>query len=106
MEFHQLSRLLQFSAFSSKSSESLDISNAPRKDTKHSTVLMSTKQKSREDYLEEFQGLFFFVKKVDEEILKRTKSDRFVDFFKKRQKKVVFINDPWLPSLTKKHILL
>ena len=59
MEFYQLSRLLQFSAFSSKSSESLDISNAPRKDTKQSTVLISTKQKSIEDYLEEFQGLFF-----------------------------------------------
>ena len=64
MEFHQLSHLLQFSAFSSKSSESLDISNAPRKDTKHSTVLMSTKQKSREDYLEEFQGLFFSLRRL------------------------------------------
>ena len=47
---------------------------------------MSAKQKLREDYLEEFQGLFFG-KKVDGEILKRTKSDRLVDFFKKRQKK-------------------
>ena len=47
---------------------------------------MSAKQKSREDYLEEFQGLFFG-KKVDGEILKRTKSDRFVDFLKKDKKK-------------------